>query len=110
MIKDRIVRIKLIKRFQEQRPISYIGKVTAFSESWVVLDAYGVMLCRQESEGVQVDKRASAIMIPRENVESIQILPDNFDLENLKFTTEGARLVLVVDGSRDSFVGELGEG
>lgn len=110
MIKDRMVRVKLIKRFHEQRPISYVGKVTGFSENWVVIEGKTIMLARQQTNGVQVDSRAKAMLVPRENIESIQVLPDNFNMEQLNFSTEGQQLVLVVDNGRDSYIGELGEG
>ena len=110
MIKDRFVRVKLVKRFVEQRPISYVGKVTAFNDHWIVLDAKGLMLARNQTNGVQVDKRSSAMMIPRENIESIRVLPDNFNMDKLTFSTNGQQLVMLVDGERDVYLGEIGEG
>ncbi len=110
MIKDRFVRVKLIKRYHEKRPISYVGKVTAFSDSWVVLDAKCLMLARSQPNGVQVDAKSNAMMIPRDNIESIRVLPDNFDMDNIRLTTEGQQLHMIVDGAMDAFLGELGEG
>jgi len=110
MIKDRIVRVKLKKFFHEQKPMNYVGKVTAFNEHWVVLDAKGIMLSRAQPNGVQIDATSSAMMIPRENIESIRVLPDNFNLEEISITTEGQQLRMVVDGKRDAYLGELGEG
>jgi len=110
MIKDRFVRIKMVKRHPNQRPMSYVGKVTAFSENWVVVDGKGIMLSRHDPLGVQIDKVSSAMMIPRESIESIRVLPDNFNMAKLNVTTNGQQLVLLVDGQRDAFIGELGEG
>lgn len=110
MIKDRMVRVKLKKHYKEQRPYNYVGKATAFSEDWVVLEAKGIMLSRAQPNGVQIDARANPVMIPRDNIESIRILPDSFDINNITVTTEGQQLRLVVDGPRDVFIGELGEG
>ncbi len=110
MIKDRIVRVKLKKHYTGHRPLNYVGKVTAFNDSWIVMDARCVMLTRQQPNGVQADAHSSATMIPSENIESIRVLPDNFDASNLNFTTEGQQLMLVVDGKRDCYIGELGEG
>jgi len=110
MIKDRMVRVKLKKFYKEQKPFCFVGKVTAFSEGWVVLEAKGIMLSRAQSNGVQVDSRANPVMIPRESIESIRLLPDNYDINNITVTTEGQQLRLVVDGPRDVFIGELGEG
>lgn len=110
MIKDRIVRVKLQKRYAGHRPLNYVGKVTAFNDRWVVMDAKCIMLTRQQPNGVQADTTSSAMMIPSENIESIRVLPDNFDLNKFSFTTEGQQLLLVVDGKRDCYIGELGEG
>jgi hypothetical protein len=110
MIKDRIVRVKLKKNFREQRPLCYVGKCTAFSDCWVVLDARGVMLSRIQPNGAQIDEKSSPVVIPRESIDSIRVLPDNFDVANMKITTQGQQLQLVVDGARDCFLGELGEG
>lgn len=110
MIKDRFARVKLIKRNPNQRPMSYVGKVTNFTESWVALEGRGLMVSRHESNGVQIDKAKSVVLIPRENIESILVLPANFDIDNLSVTTNGQQLVLVVDGQRDAVLGEIGEG
>lgn len=110
MLKDRIVRLKLQKRFHEQRPISYVGKVTAFNDFWVAVEAIGLMISRAQPNGVQMDKRPSVVVIPRDNIESIVVLPDNFDWQNIKATTDGQQIQIVVDGKRDVFIGEMGEG
>ena len=110
MIKDRIVRIKLKKNFQHHRPINYVGKVSAFNDDWVVLDARMVLLSRNQTSGVQIDKKNSATMVPRDNIESIRILPDDFDLENMDVTTEGQQLQIVVNGAANVYIGEFGEG
>jgi len=110
MIKDRIVRIKMKKNFKEQKPFSFVGKVTFWSEDWIALEGKGIMLTRQQSSGVQIDEGIKVVLIPRESIDHIQVLPDNLDINNLKVTTEGQQLVLVVDGKRNSFLGEMGEG
>jgi hypothetical protein len=110
MIKDRIVRVKMRKYFREQRPFCYVGKVTGFSEAWIIMEAYGIMISRMQPNGAQIDEKPGAVMIPRESVDNIRVLPDNFDLNNLKISTTGQQLVLVVDGKRDIFIGEMGEG
>lgn len=110
MIKDRIVRIRLRKNFKEQKPYSFVGKVTGWSDNWIAIEGKGIMLTRQNPSGVQVDEGMKVVLIPRENIDHIQVLPDNFDLNNIKVTTEGQQLVLVIDEKRNSFLGEMGEG
>ncbi len=110
MIKDQIVRVKLKKQYHEQRPFSYVGKVVAFGDAWVVIDGKGLMVARQQPNGVQVDASVTRTVVPRDNIESIRILPDSFDVKNIQATTEGQQLVLVVPDGLPVFVGELGEG
>jgi hypothetical protein len=110
LIKDRIVRIKLKKNFHEQKPLSYVGKVTAFKDEWVVLDARCIMLCRSEKTGVQIDEKSSAMMIPISGIETIRILPDSFDVNDIRITTQGQQIRMVVDKAHDAFLGEMGEG
>ncbi len=110
MIKDRIVRIKLKKYFQHHRPINYIGKVTAYSDDWIILDARMVLLSRNQPNGVQIDKKSSATMLARDSIESIRILPDDFDCTNIIITTEGQQLQIEVKGAGNAFIGEFGEG
>jgi len=110
MIKDRIVRIRLRKYYKEQKPFSYVGKVTAWSENWVAIEGKGIMLSRQSSTGVQIDADIKLILIPRETIETIQILPDSFNINDIRTTTEGQQVVLVIDDKRNAFLGEIGEG
>ncbi len=110
MLKDRLVRIKLRKSFREQRPLSYVGRVTAFNDFWVVMAGKMVMVCRNQSKGVQVDAKAAHFVIPRDSIESIAVLPDAFDLNEIEVTTDGQQFKMVVKGGIDCYLGELGEG
>lgn len=110
MIKDRMVRAKLKKSFHEQRPMSYVGKVTAFNDFWVALEAVGVMVARSQPNNIQIDKHRSAVLVPRDNIESIVLLPDNFDVKAIKITTEGQQIQMMVTGAAHVYIGELGEG
>ncbi|MBP8130276.1 MAG: hypothetical protein KA184_11925 [Candidatus Hydrogenedentes bacterium] len=110
MIKDKIIRLKLRKGHQGQKPWNFVGKVTAVNDHWLVMEARGIMLSRQQPQGVEIDKKPSAMMFPRESIESIRILPDSFNVTDLKVTTEGQKLMLVVEGAADAFLGEMGEG
>jgi hypothetical protein len=110
MLKDRMVCVKL-KRFNaEQKPWCYVGKVEAFNDAWIVLVGRGIMVTRTEKSGVQIDEKSSAVMIPRDNIDRIRILPDSYDIKNMRVTTQGQQLRLVVDGAFDVYIGEMGEG
>ena len=87
-----------------------MGKVTAFSDYWVVMDAIGVLIARNQPNNVQIDKHRSAALVPRDNIESIVLLPDNFDVKSMKITTEGQQIQIVVTGGANVYIGELGDG
>jgi hypothetical protein len=110
MLKDQMVRIKLKRHFTGQRPLNYIGKCIAFTDPWLVVDGKCVMVARNQSDGVQVDEGKTRHLIPREAIESIRVLPDGFDINALKATTNGQQLLLVVEDGQDVYVGEMGEG
>jgi hypothetical protein len=110
MIKDKMARIKLKKHFHEQRPYVYVGKIAQFTETWVAVHGKGVMVSRSQPNGVQIDQKASLTLIPRDNIESIRVLPDTYDLNAIRITTDGQQLRLVVEGGLDVFIAEMGEG
>ena len=110
MLKDRMVRIKMKKHYHEQKPMSFFGKCTVVTETWLAVEGKSVMVARREPNGVQIDSHLTQVVIPRENIDSIRVLPDTFDLNNIQITTEGQQLRVVVDGKRDCFIGEMGEG
>lgn len=110
MLKDRMVRVRLNKSYHEQRPQSYVGKCTGFNNYWVVIEGRGIMVTRAARSGVQINAKPTITVIPRNNIESIRVLPDDFDISNLKVTTEGQQLVLDVPGAQPCFIGEIGEG
>jgi hypothetical protein len=110
MLKDRIVRVKIKKYYKEQRPMNYVGKVTGESEAWLIMEAKGVMVSRQQTSGVQIDPKAGYVVIPRESIDSVWVLPPSFNLDKIQVTTEGQQIRLIVEGGADAILGELGEG
>ncbi len=110
MLKDRMIRIRLNKSYQQQRPLSYVGKCTGFNNYWVVVDGRSIMVARSQPSGAQVDAKPSIHVVPRNNIESIRVLPDDFDVNNIQISTEGQQLVITVKNSQPCFIGEIGEG
>lgn len=110
MLKDRIIRVRMKKFFSEQRPISYVGKCREYMDNWVLLEGRTVMVCRHMPNGVQIDKATSVVMIPRESIDNVRVLPEKFDITNMKVATEGQQIQLVVEGGADVMLGEMGEG
>lgn len=110
MLKDRIIRVRLDKAYHEQRPISFVGKCIAFNNYWVAIEGKQIMVTRSSKTGVQIDEKITQHVIPRDNIESIRVLPDDFDMNKLEVSTEGQQLVLLIKGGQPCFIGEVGEG
>ncbi len=110
MLKDKMIRVRLSKSHQQQRPLSFVGKCLIFSDFWVAVQGRAVMVTRANKTGVQIDEKLSQHVIPRDSIESIRVLPDDFDINTMTVTTEGQQLVLPVKGQQPCFIGEIGEG
>ncbi|HPX86426.1 MAG TPA: hypothetical protein PKZ59_07040 [Candidatus Hydrogenedentes bacterium] len=110
MLKDKIVRVRLRKFFNEQKPTSYVGKCVVFTNDWIVIEGFGIMLTRASKNGAQIDARPSQTAIPSSNIESIRVLPDDFAYGRLQLSTEGQQLVIVVPNAQPCVIGEIGEG
>ena len=110
MLKDKMIRVRLSKSHQQQRPLSFVGKCLAFTDFWIAIQGRSIMVTRANKSGVQIDDKLSQHVIPRDSIESIRVLPDDFDLNTMTVTTEGQQLVLPVKGQQPCFIGEIGEG
>jgi len=110
LLKDRMIRVRLNKSYHQQRPMSYVGKCTGFNNYWVVVEGRGIMVARSQASGVQIDAKPSIHVLPRNNIESIRVLPDDFDVNNIKVSTEGQQIVIDVNNAQPCFIGEIGEG
>lgn len=110
MIKDKMIRVRLNKAYHQQRPLSFVGKCVAFTNDWIAVEGLVVMVTRTSKSGVQIDAKPTQNIIPRNNIEAIRVLPDDFDINNMQITTEGQQLVIAVKGAQPCFIGEIGEG
>ena len=109
MFKDKIVRIRTKRMYPGQNKWSYVGKVTAFSENWVVIAGKGVLLLKGQTRTVDMDPELKQFAIPRENISDIHLLPDSFDLNAIELSFEGVKIGLKVDGAPDTWIGEAGD-
>jgi hypothetical protein len=110
MLKGKNVHIRLKRQFLEQKLWSYIGKVTAMSENWIALDAKGVFVLKGLSRPVSVDDAVRTMVLPRESVLSVRVLPDDFSLEKVEVMYDGTKLGINVPGGPPAWIGEAGEG
>ena len=110
MLKDKTIRVRLNKSYHQQRPLSFVGKCVAFTNDWIAVEGRAIMVTRTSKSGVQIDDKPTQNVIPRDNIEAIRLLPDDFDITNMQVSTEGQQLVILVKGQQPCFIGEIGEG
>jgi len=107
MIEGKIVKIRFKKYFAEQRLWVFIGRVIKFTENWVMVDGKGIVIMKGRVSPVDVDKEKRIILIPRENISHIRILPDDFDIENIEIVERDMRLFVKVKNGPDTSISEI---
>lgn len=109
MIKGKIVRVRLRRDFFEQRLWVFVGRVVDFSEHWVMIEGKGLTVLRRALLDVDIEPEVRTVLIPRDNIAIIRVLPDDFDMHNIRTVNKGHKLCLVVDNGPDATIAELGE-
>jgi hypothetical protein len=107
MIEGKIVKVRFKKFFEEQRLWVFIGKVIKFTENWVMMEGKGIIVSKGKITPVDVDKELRTLLIPRENIAHIRVLPDDFDITNLEIESTGVRYFIKVKGGPHTSIGEL---
>lgn len=67
------------------------------------------VLYSQRAKPVQIDEQMRSIILPRDNIANIRVLPDGFDMNNITVITEGNTLGINVDDAPTAWIGEFGE-
>ncbi|MCM8830025.1 MAG: hypothetical protein NC824_03400 [Candidatus Omnitrophica bacterium] len=107
MIEGKIVKVRFKKYFSEQKGWVFIGKVLKFTENWIMLDGKGIIVIKGSVHPADVDAEKRVLLIPRENIAHIRILPDNFDIDNIKIETRGTRIFAAVKDGPDTSISEI---
>lgn len=107
MIEGKIVKIRFKKYFQEQKLWVFIGKVLKFTENWIMVEGKGIVVVKGQVKPVDVDEEKRIILVPRENIAHIRILPDNFDVESIEIVEKGLRLFVKVKDGPNTSISEI---
>ncbi len=107
MIEGKIVKIRFKKYFSEQKLWVFIGKVLKFTENWVMVEGKGVVVLKGQVNPVDIDEEKRTILIPRDNISHIRILPDTFDIEKMEVITKGLRIFIKVKDGPDTSISEI---
>ena len=109
MLKGRKVRIRLKRHFVEQKLWVFIGEVLEFTENWVMVNGKGILFLKGDVEPFDIDEQPRVLVIPRENVAHIRVLPDDFDISDIRVEYLGRRVCVVVEGAPHTSIGERAE-
>lgn len=107
MIEGKIVKIRFKKYFQEQKSWVFIGKVLKFTENWIMVEGKGIVVVKGQVKPVDVDEERRIILVPRENIAHIRILPDNFDVDSIEILEKGLRLFVKVKDGPNTSISEI---
>ncbi|MCL5408963.1 MAG: hypothetical protein M1135_02965 [Candidatus Omnitrophica bacterium] len=106
MIKGKMVKVRFKRYFPEQRMWVFVGKVLEFSENWVMVDGRGIITLKGQVKPADIDEKPRAILVPRENIAHIRILPDNFDISKMEIITQGTREYIKVEDGPNTSIGD----
>ncbi len=99
-----MVKIRFKKYFSEQRQWVLIGKVLEMTENWIMVNGKGVI--QHRGMGCEVDEEPRVVIVPRDNIAHIRILPDNFNIGKITIVTRGGRNFAKVTDGPDTSIGE----
>ncbi len=132
MLKGKMVRVRGQREYVEQPSWVFIGKVLEFSENWLLVEGKGIFIFRRKLsshsqtavKGLKivhrdtatggllpalVDEEKRTMAIPRDAIHNVRVLPDDFDIDNMRLEVVGQRVDVVVDGAPNTAVDEIGE-
>ncbi len=101
------VKIRFKKYFEEQRLWVFIGKIIRFTENWAMLEGKGLIVSKGKITPVDIDDEVRTLIIPRDNISHIRLLPDDFDVSNIEVEVRGIRYFVKVKGGPHTSIGEI---
>jgi hypothetical protein len=106
MITGKMVKIRFRRHFPDQKQWVFMGKVLEFTENWVTVEGKAIVLFKGRPEPVDIDAEPRILMVPRENIAHIRLLPDDFDITKIKTKIKGLRTYVKVPNAPDTSIGE----
>ncbi|MCM8757342.1 MAG: hypothetical protein NC823_02550 [Candidatus Omnitrophica bacterium] len=107
MLKGKMVKIRFRRYYAEQRLWVFIGKVLDFTGDWITVEGKGIIVVKGDVHSPIADEKPRILMIPRDNIAHVRVLPDNFDINRLEFYTRGVRHFIRVPGAPETSIGEI---
>jgi len=109
MIIGNMVKIRTKRYFDRQPLWVIVGKVLDFSGNWVKIEGKGIGFFQAKVDPIDVDTEIRVLLLPKDNIAHIRILPDDYDLKDVKVERVGFRYYIKIKGAPDASLGEVAE-
>ena len=106
MEKGIIVKVRFRRFFKEQRLWVFVGKVIDVADGWIKINGKGILFNCGQREPVDIDEEARMLYCPKESINHVRVLPDDFDITDIKTVRKNNRWFIKVEGEPDSSLGE----
>ena len=101
-----IVKIRFKRFFKEQRLWIFIGRVLESKDGWLKINGKGILFNPGKTSPIDIDDEARTLCCPRESINHVRILPDDFDITNIKTMRKENRWFVKVEGGPNTSLGE----
>ena len=105
-LRGKMVKIRYRRYFQEQKTWVFLGRILSYDRGCFVVEGKGVIIHLAAVERVLIDEEPRVLIIPRDNIAHIRVLPDEFDIGKIEVVEKGMRLFARVPGAPDTSIGE----
>lgn len=99
------VKIRWKRYFAEQRIWVFIGQILRMDPNWLEIFGKGYVLAKG-SVKPKVDETSRTIVVPREAIAHIRLLPDELNLARLEYEVRDSRIMVKVPGEADTAISE----
>ena len=105
MFAGKKVKIRFKRYFPEQRVRVFVGTVLEMNNDWIKAQGKNYFLVKGDAKP-RIDEIDKIVGVPRDNIYSMRVLPDDFDLESLSFETIDLRMVIKIPGAQAASISE----
>ena len=106
MEKGTIVKIRFKRFFKEQRLWVFVGKVLESKDGWVKIHGKGILFNPGKTDPIDIDDQARTLYCPKDSINYVRVLPDNFDITQIETCRRGHRWFIKVPKGPDTSLGE----
>lgn len=79
-----------------------------FKENWIKVEGKGIIVVYGQVNPVDIDDEPRVMLIPRDNIALIRLLPDDFDVNKIEIERKNNRYFIKVKNAPSASLGELG--